>query len=304
MKYLGTAVVRPDGTLRVMAYRMLPPPEPPVLHPVHVPRSVRRAIAGGRGFLARVLGDSMQPHLLDYDVVVVLRRAPTDGDIVLVRTNYAHPVYGPITGCVWRYHRIAGSAVLRKDNTRYGRELRVAADDILGVVTRICWRERRNEWEHYERIQELLALARAAGHRTSADLGCYPQSKRDAFAAVVTIPPSELVGERLPWGCFRAIAKDDHPHVGIHAGDTVTIEPTGETHVGQIVIEQDDTGETIIGILQRERRDEQAPGDFYINQGEHRTYVTKDNGRTYRCKPLGVIQQHARPARRRPDGQR
>lgn len=296
MKYLGTAVVRPDGTLRVMPYRLPPPPQPPVVHPVRVPRSVRRAI-GGRGFLARVLGDSMEPHLLDYDAVVVMRRAPTDGDIVLVRTNYAHPVYGPMTGGVWRYHAITDGALLKKDNDRYQREVRVTADDLLGVVTRICWRERRNEWEHYERIQELLALARAAGHPTSAD-GCYPQSKRDAFAAVVSIPASELLGERLPWGCFRAIAKADHPHLGIHAGDTVTIQPTGETHVGQIVIEQHDSGEIIIGTLQRERHHEQ-PGDFYIDQGKHRTYVTNDNGRIYRCQPLGVIRQHARPTGRR-----
>lgn len=294
MKYLGAIVVDPDGSLRLERPSITPPPAPPVDHPIKVPRSVSRAIAGGRGFLARILGDSMQPGILDYDVGVVVHRAPKDEEVVIVRTDEPHPVYGTITACVWRYHKNHRDAFLTKDNTTYRSQRPVTAEEIIGVVTSALPRERRNELENYARIQEFLAIDRALGRRPSTDLGFYTDAKRNAFSAVVTIPDSELVGNRLPWGHFRAIATTDHPHVGIHVGDILTIDATPDTHVGQLVIDQHEDNTITIGMLQRERLHEQRPGEFYIDVSDQRVYVSEQNGRMPTGHTLGVIEHHER----------
>ena len=294
VKYLGAIVVDPDGSLRLERPRITPPPAPPADHHIKVPRSVARAIAGGRGFLARILGDSMQPGILDNDVAVVIHRAPKDGEVVVVRTDEPHPVYGAITACVWRYHQNGRDAFLTKDNTAYRTQQPVTAEEIMGVVTIVLPRERRNELENYARIQEFLAIDHALGRRPSDDLGFYTQAKRDTFSAVVTIPASELIGDRLPWGNFRAIAKTDHLHIGIHAGDILTIDATPDTHVGQLVIDQHDNGTITIGLLQRERLHEQRPGEFYIDVGDHRVYVSEENGHMPTGHTLGVIEHHER----------
>lgn len=294
VRYLGAIIVGPDGSPRLERPRITPPPTPPVDHPITVPRAVSRAIAGGRGFLARILGDSMQPTILDNDVGIVVRRAPNDGEIVVVRTEIPDPVYGAITACVWRYHQQYGQAFLAKDNTTYRARRPVTAAEILGVVASVLPRERRNELENYARIQEFLAIDRALGRSPSADLGFYRQAKRDSFSAIVSIPTSELVGNQLPWGYFRGIATTDHHHVGIHAGDILTIDATPDTHVDQLVINRHEDGTTTIGVLQRERLHEQRPGEFYINVGNQRIYVSEENGRLPTGRTLGVIEHHER----------
>lgn len=294
VKYLGSIVVGPDGSPRLERPRIPPPRTRPVDYPVKVPRAVSRAIAGGRGFLARILGDSMQPGILDNDVGVVVHRTPQEGDIVVVRTEVPHPVYGAITACVWRYHSQGRDVFLTKDNTAYGTQRRVTAEEIMGVVASVLPRERRNELENYARIQEFLAIDRALGRCPSSDLGFYTQAKRDAFSAVVTIPDSELINRRLPWGYFRAIAKADHLHVGIRAGDILTIDATPDTHVGQLVIDQHEEGTITIGVLQRERLHEHQPGEFYIDVGDHRVFVSEDNGRMPLGHTLGVIEHRER----------
>lgn len=292
VKYLGSIVVAPDGSLRLERPRVTPPPAPLADDPIKVPRSVSRAIAGGRGFLARILGDSMQSGILDNDVGVVVRRAPKDGDVVVVRANEPHPVYGSITACVWRYHKNCRDAFLTKDNTVYRTQRSVTADEIMGVVATVLPRERRNKLENYARIQEFHAIDRALGRCPSADLGFYTQAKCKAFSAIVTIPESELVGKRLPWGLFRGIAKADHQHVGINAGDILTIDATPDTHVGQLVIDQHEDSTIMIGVLQRERLHEQRPGEFYIDVGNRRVHVSEDNGRMPLGRTLGVIEHH------------
>ena len=296
VKYLGSIVLGPDGTPRLEPPCIPPSPTRPVDYPVKVPRSVSRAIARGRGFLARIIGDSMQPGILDHDIAVVLRRAPEDGDAVVVRMNVRDPVFGVIPLCVWRYHRNGRDAFLTKDNTVYRTQRPVTTKEITGVVTAVLPRERRNELENYARIQEFLAIDRALGRRPSTDLGYYRDAKRDAFSAVLTIPESELVNHRLPWGYFRALAKADHRHVGIHAGDILTIDATPDTHVGQLIIDQHDNGTITIGVLQRERLHEQRPGEFYIDIGDQRVYVSEDNGRMPTGHTLGVIEHHERSA--------
>lgn len=287
-------VLGPDGKWRFERPRITPPPAVPVDHPVTVPRSVARAIAAGRGVLARILGDSMQPRILDHDVAVILHRTPKDGDVVVVRTDEPHPVYGAIAACVWRYHQNGRDAFLTKDNTAYRTQRHVTPEEILGVVASVLPRERRNELENYARIQEFLAIDRALGRRPSTDLGYYTEAKRRALSAVVTIPASELLGHRLPWGYFRALAKADHLHVNIHADDILTIDATPDTHVGQLVIDQHDNGTITIGMLQRERLHEQQPGEFYIDIGNHRVYVSENNGRMPTGHTLGVVEHHER----------
>lgn len=295
VKYLGSVVVAPDGSVRLERPHITPPPAPPIDHPIQVPRAVARAIAGGRGFLARILGDSMQPGILDNDVGVVMHRSPKDHDVVVVRTAEPHPVYGAITACVWRYHQKNHNRFLTKDNTAYRTQRSVTANEVMGVVATVLPRERRNELENYERIQEFHAIDQAIGRCPSLDLGFYTQTKCDAFIQVITIPDSERIGKRLPWGYFRAIAKADHRHVGIHAGDILTIDATPDTHVGQLVIEQHDDGTITIGVLQREQLHKQRPGEFYIDVGNHRVYVSEENGRRPTGHTLGVIEHHERP---------
>lgn len=236
----------------------------------------------------------MQPRILDNDVAVVLHRAPKDGDVVVVRTDEPHPVYGAITACVWRYHQKCRDAFLTKDNTMYRTQRHVTPEEILGVVASVLPREGRNELENYARIQEFLAIDRALGRCPSTDLGFYTEAKRDVFSTVVTIPESELIDHRLPWGYFRALAKADYAHVGIHAGDILTIDATPDTHVGQLVIDQHDDGTITIGVLQRERLHEQRPGEFYIDVGDHRVYISEENGRMPTGHTLGVIEHHER----------
>jgi SOS-response transcriptional repressor LexA len=292
VKYLGSIVLGPDGSPRLERPRIPPPQTRPVDYPIEVPRAVSRAISGGRGFLARIVGDSMQPGILDNDVAVVLHRAPKDGEVVVVRTNEPHPVYVWITACVWCYHQDGRDGFHTKDNTRYRTQRPVTTAEIMGVVTSVLPRERRNELENYVRIQEFLAIDRALGRCPSTDLGFYTDAKRDAFGAVVTIPESELIGHRLPWGLFRAVANADHLHAGIHAGDILTIDATPDTHVGQLVIDQHDDCTITIGVLQRERLHEPCPGEFYVDVGDHRVYVSEENGRMPTGHTLGVIEHH------------
>jgi hypothetical protein len=47
-------------------------------------------------------------------------------------------------------------------------------------------------------------------------------------------------------------------------------------------------------MLQRERLHEQRPGEFYIDVGDQRVYVSEDNGRMPLGKPLGAIEQQER----------
>ncbi len=295
VKYLGAIVIGPDGKPRPERPCIPPPPTRPLDQPVNVPRSVARAIAGGRGFLARIVGDSMQPRILDNDLAVVLHRRAKDGDIVVVRTDDPHPVYGRITACVWRYHLNGRDPVLTKDNTTYRAQRHVTPEEIIGVVATVLPRERRNELENYARIQEFLAIDRALGRCPSTDLGFYTEGKRDAFSTVVTIPDSELIDDRLPWGYFRAIAKSDHLHADIHAGDILTIDATPDTHVGQLVIEQHEDGTITIGVLQRERLHAACPGEFYLDVSDRRVYVSEENGRMPTGHTLGVIEHHERP---------
>jgi hypothetical protein len=47
-------------------------------------------------------------------------------------------------------------------------------------------------------------------------------------------------------------------------------------------------------VLQRERLDEPCSGEFYIDVGDHRVYVSEENGRIPIGHTLGVIEHHER----------
>lgn len=94
------------------------------------------------------------------------------------------------------------------------------------------------------------------------------------------------------WGSIRRRRPRPCSHVGIHPGDILTIDPTPDTHVGQLVIDQHKGGTITIGTLQRERRHDQS-GEFYLSIGHRRIIVTEHNGLPI-GKTLGVIEHHER----------
>lgn len=261
---------------------------------IEVPDRVWRAIAGGRGFMARVLGDSMQPGILDNDTAVVLHRAPESGDVVCVRRDFFVPVYGKVERSIWRYR----DGLLSKDNAGF-KDLPpkpVALDEIEGVVMRVMPRTARNLYEGHARIQQLRAIERSLGIPSSPDMGFYRDARRDELAAVVTIPATELIAGRLPWGCFRGIAKAAYPHARIRAGDILTIDPSALfSQVGQLVIDRLEDGQVAIGLLRRRGLGSRAPGDFYVNPVEGRIFLTRDHGRLPVSRHLGVITHRTTP---------
>jgi len=276
-EYLGSLELDGNGIVRVRRPQIQPPPRRAEQR-VTVPASVARAIRQNRARLARVLGDSMQPGILDNDSVVISTiRWPRHGDVVAVRLTAPHPVYGNIEACLWRLQEKRGRAYLTKDNERYRDSPSVTASDILGVVTRVLPRERRDELENYERVQLDKALFREfKWGDPPPDLGFFRDAETAEFRSVVEIPPSELIAGRLPWGLFRATAIAGHPQVGITAGDTLTIEPTIQSHVGVIAIKRNDAGETIVGRLQLEGFGTRKVGEFFVDLADRRVMVTRD----------------------------
>jgi signal peptidase I len=239
-----------------------------------------------------VIGDSMQPAILDNDVVVVSpMRLPRHRDIVVIRAKGPHPVYGPIDGYVWRYYARAGERSLGKDNPHYRNRQPVLREEIVGVVTRILPRAYRDEHENYLRIQQHRALSQACNLKDPPDLGFYRERDLRELRAILQIPESELVNGRLPWGLFRAIAITDHPHVGITTQDILTVEPTIESCTGQLVVKRNDDGETILGILQRDGLRSRHPGEFFIETAERRINVSRDDGRYPLYRTIAVIKR-------------
>jgi SOS-response transcriptional repressor LexA len=254
--------------------------------------SVERQIAHGSVYVTTVIGDSMQPAILDNDVVVVSpMRLPRHRDIVVIRAKGPHPVYGPIDGYVWRYYARGGEQSLGKDNPRYRDRQPVLREEILGVVTRILPRAYRDEQENYLRIQQHRALSQACNLKDPPDLGFYRERDLNELRTVFQIPGTELVDGRLPWGLFRATASTDHPHIGITTQDILTVEPTIESCTGQLVVKRNNDGETIIGVLQRDGLRSRHPGEFYIETEDRRINVSRDDGRYPFYRAIAVIKR-------------
>ena len=288
-EYLGTLERDPDGTVRIRRPH-IPPAPARTKRPIQIPLNVERQIARGNAYVTTVIGDSMQPTILDNDVVVVSTiRAPRHRDIVVIRADGPHPVYGPIDGYVWRYD--ARELCLRKDNLHYREPQPVRREEIIGVVTRILPRSYRDEHENYLRIQQHRALSQACNLTDPPDLGFYREHDLRELCAVFQIPAAELVRGRLPWGLFRATTITDHPHVGITTQDVLTIEPTIESCTGQLVVKRNKDGETILGILQRDGLRSRHPGEFFIETAERRINVSRDDGRFPLYRAIAVIKR-------------
>jgi hypothetical protein len=238
----------------------------------------------------------MQPGILHNDTLVVaLDRAPGEGSIVVVTTDRPHPVYGPLLGCVWRYHRRGTRAFLRKDNPRYPQQPRVTREQIIGVVTRVLPRTVRDPNEHHEVIALDRALFGACKYTPRTEPGFFEAAHATRFRAVVSIPAGELRDGRLPWGLFRATVLADHAHAGIAAGDVLTIDPTSERRTGNLAITRIGE-ETVIGVIAREAGAAQA-NEFYMDLGSRRVFLTRHNGRRPTSVTIGVIRCTAPAAR-------
>lgn len=289
-EYLGTLERDPDGTVRIRRPHI---PLAPVRtkRPVQIPLSVERHIACGNAYVTTVIGNSMQPTILDNDIIVVSNRSPRHRDIVVIRAHGPHPVYGPIDGYVWRYYARAGDRSLGKDNPYYRHRPPVMHEEIIGVVTRILPRAYRDEQENYLRLQQHRALSQACNLKDAPDLGFYRERDLRELRAIFQIPATELVDGRLPWGLFRATAITDHPHVGITTQDVLTVEPTIESCTGQLVVKRNKDGETILGVLQRDGLRSRHPGEFFIETAERRVNVSRDDGHYPLYRAIAVIKR-------------
>jgi SOS-response transcriptional repressor LexA len=289
-EYLGTLEQDPDGTVRIRRPH-IPPAPARTKRPIQVPLSVERQIDRGSVYVTTVLGDSMEPAILDNDLVVVsTTRSPRHRDIVVIRANGPHPIYGPIDGYVWRYYARPGD--LGKDNPRYrDRHRPVAREEITGVVTRILPRAYRDEQENYLRIQQHRALSEACNIKDPPDLGFYRERDLRELRTVFQIPDAELVDGRLPWGLFRATTITDHSHVGITTQDVLTVEATISSCTGQLVVKRNDKGETILGVLQRDGLRSRHPGEFFIETEERRVNVSRDDGHYPLYRAIAVVKR-------------
>ena len=288
-EYLGTLERDPDGTVRIRRPH-IPPAPTRTKQPIQIPISVKRQIDRGNAYVTTVIGDSMQPTILDNDVVVVsTSRSPRHRDIVVIRANGPHPVYGPIDGYAWRCD--ARDKSLGKDNPHYRNRQPVIREEIVGVVTRILPRAYRDEHENYLRIQQHRALSQACNLTDPPDLGFYRERDLSELRAIFQIPDSELVHGRLPWGLFRATTITNHPHVDITTQDVLTVEPTIESCTGQLVVKRNKDGETILGVLQRDGLRSRHPGEFFIETAERRVNVSRDDGRYPLYRAIAVIKR-------------
>lgn len=277
-EYLGTLERDPDGTVRIRRPH-IPPAPARIKRPIQIPCSVERQLARGNAYVTTVIGDSMQPTILDNDAVVVSTIcAPRHRDIIVIKANGPHPVYGPIDGYVWRLYARAGDTCLGKDNPHYRERQPVKREEIIGVVTRILPRAYRDEQENYLRIQQHRALSQACNVTDPPDLGFYRGCDLRELRAIFNIPDAELLDGRLPWGVFRASTITNYAHVGITTKDILTVDPTIESHVGQLVVKRNDEGETIIGVLERDGLRSRKPGKFYVEAAERRIDVTREDG--------------------------
>jgi SOS-response transcriptional repressor LexA len=276
--YVGTLERDPDGTVRIRRPH-IPPAPARTKRPIHIPWSVERQLARGNAYVTRVIGDSMQPTILDNDAIVVSTiRRPRHGDIVAVKANGPHPIYGPIDGYLWRYYVHDGHTSLRKDNPRYREEQPATREEIIGVITRILPRSYRDEQENYLRIQQHRAFLESFNEAVPPGLGFYRGCDLRDLRAIFTIADAELLDGRLPWGAFRASTITDYPHVGITTKDTLTVDPTIESRVGLLVVERADDGATILGVLQRDGLRSRHPGKFFIETAERRVDITREDG--------------------------
>src|ERR1043166_1554551 len=97
-EYLGDLELDERGNVRIRPVAIAPLPEREY-RPIAVPLSAAQRIEAGEAFVTPVVGDSMQPVILDNDALVVSTvRQPRNGDVVIVRAIRPDPTYGQVCG--------------------------------------------------------------------------------------------------------------------------------------------------------------------------------------------------------------
>lgn len=261
LTYLGTATRIAGGEL-VWDPVVIPPRPACDLDLVDVPMRYWGS-DDARSF--RVVGSSMSPTLLDNDIcMAVSSLEPSPHDIVLAQFPPS-PALPGITTMVARYNALDGRAFLTKDNPDHARyEREVSTSEIRGVVVDILPRECRSRHENHFEIQSAMQMFRSARRKPPSNLGRFSIAMMQRVNRVLDVPECELLDGRLPSGCFRAFAKAHQPHVGITSRDLLTINPSGGSRVGDLVVACNEQGEPMFGVLRRDGLTDRSPGPFWF----------------------------------------
>jgi len=206
----------------------------------------------------------MAPTILDHDLLFTdTARLPSPHDIVVVPFEGRRDMPGVDT-LLARYNVGVRGPFLTKDNPRYSAfEAPVTDAGILGVVIEIMPRLARSPHENHFDVHRVRAMHRDLGRKIPGDVGLLPPAFTGKLASALDIPDGEFLGGRLPWGCFRAFAKVAQPHVGIGVRDMLTINPASQSRTGDLVIQTNNQGESVFGILRRDRSGSD-PGPFWL----------------------------------------
>jgi hypothetical protein len=213
----------------------------------------------------RVVGDSMCPTLLDNDLVMaVIGLTALPLDIVFFPFE-ANPALPGVTMSVARYNLQQGRAFLTKDHPRYAKyKPEVEPEEILGVIVEILPRSSRSPSENHFNVQSLRAMFRSLRQKCPPGLGWLSAGTMEKLTYALEVPTSEWLDGRLPSGYFRAFARTPQPHVGIGVRDLLTINPTIQSRVGDLVLQTNDQGESVFGVLRRDRLTDPEPGPFWL----------------------------------------
>jgi hypothetical protein len=214
----------------------------------------------------------MAPTILDHDLLFTdVSLLPSPHDIVVVPFAGRRDLPGVDT-LVARYNVGVRGPFLTKDNPRYSEfETRVTDTGILAVVLEIVPRLSRSPHENHFNVHRARAMHRELGRKIPRDVGLLSTRFTDRLASALDIPDGEYLRGRLPWGCFRAFAKVAQPHVGIGVRDLLTIYPASQSRTGDLVIQSNDKGEPVFGLLKRDQKVGSEPGKFWVGSTDPRS---------------------------------
>jgi hypothetical protein len=227
---------------------------PPRLFEPEVPVPIPRRYSGRSDVIfSRVTGDGMSPTLLDNDVLVVVTSlAPRPHDLVLIPFDRTDALPG-VTMSVARYNLVEGATFFTKDHPSFAGHKQDADErEILGVGVEILPRTFRSRSENHFLEQKARATMRSLRH--PSEFAWFGARTLKKLTCALEVPASELVDGRLPCGYFRGFANAPQPHLGIGVRDRLTINPTLELRVGDLVIRTNDEGESAFGVLRRDGR--------------------------------------------------
>jgi hypothetical protein len=239
-----------------------------------LPASLIEREASGERLINLTVGDSMQPTILDNDILVIdPHRAPAVNDIVVVADGDDRRMVA----------RLADRRMLVKDNRRFAHWSKpLGAYALVGVMTARLHRQYRRKAENWRAIHNTLATLGSDSKVKRDDVGYLRSEMLDRLRGALDIPKSELVAGRLPVGLFRARTKEDHPHLGISRGEWLTLNPTREAKRNDIVYSVNNDGALVAGVLRRDVEIVRGLTEYVWRLGEipgHRE-MRIDNART------------------------